>query len=197
MYKVRTVALVLALFATMVTGAFAFPITFNFTYANGGATAVGSITFESTLLPNPGSQFFSLPNPAVLALNVTVSGASAGNGTYGIGSFSHVNWNTNGVTLNLTTSLIGQAGWGPGIGGDFNLFGSAPAPNGVDPFLLGANGGAGTNMTLSQMAPQQQQQQIPALDNGKLGLLLLLVGATGMVFIRRRRSARLTWTPHA
>ncbi len=189
---VHAVMLGVALAAVTVTLASASPITFDFTYSGGGATAVGNITFESTLLPNPGSKAFALPNPAILALNVTVSGASAGNGTFGIGSFNEVLWNTNGVTLNFSKSLIGQAGWGPGIGGDFNLFGTAaPAPVGVDPFLLGANFGAGTDMTLAQMAPQSAQQ-IPALDHWKLGLLMLLVGAAGILFIRRRESARFT-----
>jgi len=188
---VHAVMLGIALAAATVTLASASPVTFDFTYAGGGATAVGSITFESTLLANPGNNTFLLPNPAVLALNVTVSGASAGNGTFGIGSFNRVFFFTDGVTLDLSKSLIGQAGWGPGVNGDFNLFGAAPAPDGVDPFTLGANGGASTDMTLSQMAPPpQQQQQVPALDNWKLGLLILLVAAAGTLFIRRRESAR-------
>jgi hypothetical protein len=190
---IRAARMGAALFATMVTWAVAAPVTLDFRFANGGATAVGSITFESTLLSNPGANSFNLPNPAVLALNVVVSGASAGNGSFGIGSFTSVLFDTNGATLNLSQSLVGQptpgGPWGPGGGGDFNLFAAAaPAPRGVDPFILGANNGAADAMTLTRMGPLQAPASVPVptLEEWKLVLTAICVGLAGMVFIRRR-----------
>lgn len=97
--------------------AVAAPVTLSFTYANGAATAVGSITLETTLLNNPGTNLLVLPSPAVLALSVTVSGASAGNGTFGIADFVRVDFDTSGATLDFTQNLVGQSTpgetWGP------------------------------------------------------------------------------------
>jgi hypothetical protein len=192
---VRRAALMLVVLAAVATGALAAPITFKFTFANGPATAVGSITFESTLLVNPGVNDFFLPNPAVLALNVTVSGASAGNGSFGIGSFNEVRFNTGGATLNLSSELVGQATPGGSWGtptpccGDFNLFGIAPpAPRGVFFFTLGANFGDAESMTLKSMT-SSTLAPIPALDDAMLLLLALLVAAAGIVILRRRGSA--------
>jgi hypothetical protein len=187
---IRSVLLGVVMLAATTAAALASPVTFNFTFANGGATATGFITFESNLLNNPGQNDFLLPNPAVLALNVTVTGASSGNGTFGIGAFKGVTLDTSGVALNLSGNLIGQSNWGPGGVGDFNLFGSAVgAPTGVDFFVLSANAGTATSMTLIQMAPQIQS--VPALDTGTLALLMLLVGAAGVVLVRRKAAAHL------
>ena len=195
----RTIAAVMlgfALFAGTATSAVAAPLTFNFTFAGNGATATGFIIFESTLLPNPGATIFVLPNPAVLDLQVTVSGATAGNGTFGIGTFSSIIWNTNGATLNLSAQLVGQptpgSPWGTttnGTSGDFNLFGTvAPAPRGTTQFTLGANFGAANSMVLTSML--QVVRAIPALDDLKLIVLALLVGGAGIVLVRRRSSGR-------
>jgi len=198
---VHAVMLGVALAAATATLASASPITFNFTYAGQGATAVGSVTFESTLLANPGSNDFLLPNPAVLALTVTVSGASTGNGTFGIGSFTEISFDTGNATLNFAQDLVGQTTpggpWGTPSGccGDFNLFTSGPpAPNGVFFFTLGADDGDAAAMTIKHVTPAATvaPAQVPALEHWKLGLLALLVAAMGIVLLWRRGSVR--WT---
>jgi hypothetical protein len=191
---IAAVVLGFGLLAGAVTAAIAAPVTFNFTYALGGATATGSITFESTLLANPGVNSFILPNPAVLALTVTVSGATAGNGSYGIGSFNEVAFDTHGATLDFSKQLVGQpttgSPWGTADsnGGDFNLFGAAPAPDGVFFFTLGANGGVADAMVLSSMM-QASAAPVPTLNDWTLLALATLVGGVGLVLLRRRQSA--------
>lgn len=188
------------------------PITFAFTFDDpaSAAQAVGTITLESSLVANPGQNSFSLPNPAVLALNVTVSGAAAGNGQFGIVDFTGVVFETNGGTLNFSQPLIGQATsgspWGTtpsgGEAGDFNLFaggftrtadnrystqpnGSVAAPNGVDYFTLGANGGNGEAMLLTAFGPQFRT--VPALNLAGVALLLAGVFGGGWWLLRRRQ----------
>jgi hypothetical protein len=189
--SIAALVLAFALLAGAATSSVAAPITFNFTYAGGGATATGFITFESTLLANPGTNDFTLPNPAVLALQVKVSDATAGNGTYRIEAFGRVVFDTKGATLNLSQNLVGQSTsggpWGTPSGccGDFNLFPQLiGAPRGVSFFTLGANQGVANLMTLSQMTPASIAA-VPTLDAWKLAVLVLLVGGAGITLVRR------------
>ena len=176
------------LMAASALSALAAPVTFRFSYANGAAHANGTVTFESTLLPNPGGSFFALPNPAVLDIQMDVSGAAAGNGHFTTGNFTGVLWSTGGGTLNLAAPLVGQATPGGPWGiasGDLNFFGAAPTPNGVFPFALGANGGASTTMTLVFATPFSQ---VPTLSEWAMLVLAVLLAAGGMVAMRRRRA---------
>lgn len=168
------------------------PMTFHFTFqsSTSAAQAVGSITFEATLLPNPGCTDFSLPNPTVLALNVTVTGASSGNGTFTLSDFSDVAWCTYGATLDFNRELVGQPTsgdpWGTpsGNGGDFNLFGNAPAPNGEWYFTLCADGGSEDCMELATMR-LGAAAAAPALDGWGLILLVTTLIAVGGRAVRR------------
>lgn len=192
------------------------PVTFNFTFddPNSSAQAVGSITFEDTLLANPGANSFFLPDPAVLALNVTVSGSAFGDGTFGISDFVQVVFDTDGATLDLGSQLVGQVTpdssiWGTpdGGSGDFNLFsqgdkganryenGSAPTGSGIPPdgvffFTLGANGGGGEPMVLTGMAPPGGPAPAPAsLPIGREAMLLLagMLSLVAAFALRRRK----------
>jgi hypothetical protein len=170
-----------AVLLSLAGSVYAAPVTFEFRFADPDSTAqaVGSITFEDTLVQNPGNNRFELPDPAVLALDVTVTGSANGDGVFGIDDFEAVVFETNGGTLDFGIELVGQPTdelpWGTlsdtGDGGDFNLFAeggkqeverySAPAvgpagsnfpPNGENYFTLGANGGADEPMVLVTMS---------------------------------------------
>jgi hypothetical protein len=155
-----------------------FDIAYSGVSFGNSAVATGQISIDTDPLPNPGSGF-QLLSPIVTALSLTVSGATSGNGTFGLADFGNGwVWDTGGVTLNLATQLVGQSGWGLGGIGDFNLFGStSAAPNGSSPFILATNNLAGDLMQLTSFAavPEPSRALLGAL--GILGLLL-----------RRRRS---------
>jgi hypothetical protein len=212
------------------TGAIAAPITFNFVFnlpppnaASRGDNATGryattpaapqgnlvptmsgSITFESTLLANPGDNSFPLPNPAVLALNVTVTNSGAGDGTFGLNDFAAIVFDTNGGTLNFNQQLVGQPTdgdpWGTpsSNGGDFNLFiaravkGNAPSgntlpPDGVFFFTLGSNGGSGPAATLGSMTRAVGVPVVaaPSLGGWALTLLAGMLGFGASLSLRR------------
>ena len=212
-----------------ISGAVAAPITFNFVfnlpppaargtgspgpYAKAPAAPQGnvvprmsgSITFESTLLANPGSNSFNLPNPAVLALNVTVTNSGVADGSFTMADFTGVVFDTNGGTLNFNQQLVGQptAGdpWGTpsgGDGGDFNLFsrnmtglaapsGGALPPNGVFYFTLGSNGGNGPAATLGSMSRAAGAAVVaaPGLGGWAMALLAGLFGLGASLALRR------------
>lgn len=211
--KLLTGAFLLTAFAGTAVAA---PITFPFSFVDPGSTARadGSITFEDSLLPNPGSSFFDLPNPAVLALNVTVTGSASGNGSFTINDFTGVVFDTAGATLDFGIQLVGQpTGGGPwgtpdGFSGDFNLFsgggkgaarytptqpspsGSNLPPNGYFYFTLGANGGVDEQMVLTAMGgnggpPAAAATALP-ISKGVLILMAGLLGLGAVVTLRRR-----------
>lgn len=191
MRKSLSIFVGMSVLLSLCASAMAAPVTFNFRFAdpNSTAQAVGSITFEDTLLSNPGDNFIDLPDPAVLALNVTVSGSANGDGTFGLEDFAAVVFETNGGTLDFGTELVGQPTdgdpWGTpsdGNGGDFNLFisggtqivgarydspiagpsGTNLPPNGVYYFTLGANGGNDEDMVLTAATPAGGPAPAPA-----------------------------------
>src|SRR5689334_18239877 len=72
------------------------------------ATGTGFITFDNAQLPDvksdPSDFRHSLPSPAVSDLQVTISGAAAGNGTFGLSDFgSFAFWTPS--TLDFTKEL--------------------------------------------------------------------------------------------
>jgi hypothetical protein len=175
------------------------------------ARASGLITFNLAVLPNPGGCIGAcLPiHPYITALSITVSGASVGNGTFGLSDFSKLSWSTGGSTLDLTQQLVGQpttiSPWGTPCAAadqancaDFNLFSTfaitgtgnplapsqAATPSGIAPFLFDTGGGAppGDRMFLTSFAPVP----VPIAGVGLPGLGLAI---GGFVFFARRRVA--------
>lgn len=135
------------------------PLRFEFAYAQPGggpASATGYIVLESTEIANPGRNEWNLPSGAVLDLSITIVGADAGNGTFDENDFGRVVFDTNGGTLDLSRSLMGQPTdnlpWGtppteetrsttgaePGISGDFNLFIEPSMPERQPDYAAGA-----------------------------------------------------------
>ena len=110
-------------------------------------SATGSITIDTTVLPNPsgGTAFYILEDLGIVDFTITISGASSGNGTFTMDDFLVGNWdsgNFGNAILDLTEELVGQATsggdpWGTpnGFGGAFSLLSfEGPAPTGTDKF---------------------------------------------------------------
>jgi len=107
------------------------PVRFDFVFDDPNSTArtEGYIVFEESLVANPGSNTFTLPDPAVIDLQLTVTGSIDSDGQYDINDYAGIDFWTNGGTLDFSQPLIGQATnnapWGTaldGSAGDFNLF---------------------------------------------------------------------------
>lgn len=158
-----------------------YDVTWSGASFSNNAVATGQISIDTDLLPNPGSTIFGgALSPVVTALSLTVSGATSGNGTFGLADFEGWIWDTGGETLDLTTQLVGQGGWGnpSGNNGDFNLFTSNPsAPNGSNYFTLST--GFGDPMLLTSFAPAA----VPEPSRMLLGAL----GSLGLLLRRRRK----------
>ncbi|CAN5167508.1 hypothetical protein BH11PAT4_BH11PAT4_8960 [soil metagenome] len=92
------------------------------------ASATGSITLDTGWF-TAGGHSVLLPSTLVPALSLTVSGASAGNGTFGIADFTIILLDLTPPLSSLTTNLVGQAG--------FTNFGLYTFTNGV-PYTTGA-----------------------------------------------------------
>jgi hypothetical protein len=178
-------------------------ITFDFVFedTNNGARAEGFVVFDDAFLLNPTNEnmrgfdegYYNLPDAAVVDLQFTITGSQSSNGDYFLSDFGGLVFQTNGGTLNLQSSLIGQPtdenDWGTaydGSAGDFNLF-SGPArstggsnyqgqkggqlPNGCNWFTLCTNF---ENMVLQAMIPRPQGSPLPVPALDWLGLMALL-----------------------
>jgi hypothetical protein len=178
----------LLLFASMLLGpaAFADTLYFGFTFVDvgSGASAVGQLSIDSTvlgtILADPLDDGFPIAD--LQSLSITVSGASAGNGTFGLSDFDTFNWWSAGATFDFSQNLVGQPTaanpWGtPDTqSGDFNFFNSSSAaPNGVFFFDLAANGGSADQMQLTSL------QTTP--EPGAMGLVAL-AGCAMLAFRR-------------
>ncbi|RZI81599.1 MAG: PEP-CTERM sorting domain-containing protein [Rubrivivax sp.] len=171
------------------------PITFKFEFDgtpfHNTAKAVGWVTFEETTLANSwsdGSSFrYHVKEPAeVLDLDLTVTGATTGNGHFTLPDFGLVFWQTNG-TLDFNQPLVGQpthdAPWATTAdfySGDFNLRSSAGlAPDGTGPFRLATSGGNGDSMLLKSMV----KSPVPE----PMAYALMFAGLSVVGFTARRR----------
>ena len=154
------------------------------------ASATGTITFDTDLLPNIGVEFVQIPLlPAVSDLQLIVTGAaSGGNGNFGLSDFSTIAFSSPS-TLDFGQQLIGQSlsngcifgtltgPCGNGNAGDFNLFAAnSAAPNGSDYFQLTTS--SGQSLLITSLAPGGAVPE-PATA-GLLGLGLL-----GLAALRR------------
>jgi hypothetical protein len=156
------------------------------------ASATGFITFDDTLCMPEVDDCDSLsPGSGIIDLGVTISGASAGNGTFGLSDFIGITFLSNSV-LNFNTQLIGQmmtngcafgtstGTCGDGSGGDFNLFrNTASAPNGTWYFNLSADGG--DQMLVTSML---SRTAVPEPST----IVIFGVALLGMVSLRRKKS---------
>ena len=71
------------------------------------ATATGRITIDDSLLLNPGYNG-TASSPFVVAFDITISGASAGNGTFVRGDFGQIWLDTGLLALDFSRELVGQ-----------------------------------------------------------------------------------------
>ena len=114
------------------------------------AQAHGVITLDNALSQSPLAILTA--GIEVTSFDLTISGASAGNGSFQITDFWGFSWDTAGATLDFSQELIGQAttsgGWGTnadGSTGDFNvlpLTAAAPVAAGFS-FMIDTNSGFG------------------------------------------------------
>jgi hypothetical protein len=156
-----------------------------------GASATGSMTLDLTTLINPtvpggleGTSYYDIVGD-MTALNITVSGASSGNGVYTLSGLcacsffgSYTYWNTNGVTINMSGDVLSQL---EAAGGDFNLFFSAPGPQGSGPLTLTTNALSGDPMAMTEFGPGVPEPGVWAM---------LGIGVFGVGFaLRRARGA--------
>ncbi|WP_293907112.1 PEPxxWA-CTERM sorting domain-containing protein [Phenylobacterium sp.] len=171
------------------------------------ARASGFITFDSNILPDasPGD-IHLLPGSGVVDVGVDITGASSGNGHFGLADFRGFVFHSISP-LDLTHELIGQlqtngcaygvstGECGDGAGGDFNLFAGSPdavaselgatAPNGTSFFELTTQGGFADHMLVTSMNVGSGAPEPAAWA--------LMIGGFGLAgtALRRRRSLAL------
>ncbi len=190
---------------------------FTFTFAGNGATAMGIIDFEMSLLTNPGRNVFdtsdgyvyttgdapygtNIPG-LVTALSVTVRGATLGNGTFHLSDFDGVLFDTTRLGLNLNQQLIGQTlenigpvgqtwTWGS-VGPEYIIADSNPSASYVGDFQLfsplTSNAPTGGNPFTIQSFGDDMTLTSFVPVPEPSTWLLLSLGAGGLALLRRRK----------
>jgi PEP-CTERM motif len=133
-------------------------------FLGNSASASGTMTLDLTTLIDPtvpgagleGTSDFDIVSD-ITSLTVTVTGASSGNGAFtksdlcacsDFGSFTL--WDTNSATVNMHADVLAQLTIDDG---DFNLFFTAPGPQGSEELTLTTNGLSGDPMEMTKFAP--------------------------------------------
>src|SRR5262249_55004380 len=190
--KMRRIVAMLAMGLSLCAPALleASTITFELNYSGASfgnsATAVGTISFDDTALPNVATAIANASSAdlGVTAFSITVSGASAGNGTFGLADVTNWVWVLTD-SLNFSQNLVGQAGFE-----DFNWCASGfdpctpPAPGGIDIFTISTNAETGDSLLLTSM------QALSVPEPATLLLLAAALTGIGAGRARRRRSVR-------
>jgi hypothetical protein len=171
-------------------------------------TASAVITFDLTQLATiNGTSTGTFLNFWITSFSLTVSGASAGNGTFGLSDFA-VMVDPNGAVFDFTKDLVGQhtsgKDWGTtydGTSGDFNLapfIGDPPTvPVGITLFTMVTNGGFGDPLTLTSFAPVGSPFTCSLAEDcvattplpPTLPLFATGLGALGLLLLREKRKA--------
>jgi hypothetical protein len=165
-----------------------FDLTWSGAQFGNNATATGQITLDLGQVNNPGSTFQS-GNPFVQAFTITVSGASAGNGTFTFNQFNGSPtlggflMNIAAPGVNFSQNLVGQASFL-----DFNIFPDGISnlpPRGTSPFVITTNidnGGGGSSLVLTSFVPAAAVPEPTTLALFGLGTL-----TAGYFGLRRRK----------
>jgi hypothetical protein len=181
--------------------------TFDFAFGNDpyGGMATGQFTIDSGILTTILSDTADDPYPMsdFESFSITVSGARAGNGTFGLSDFSHFLWWSAGASFNFQENLVGQPTtaappfnpWGtPALNsGDFNFFNASAsplAPTGEFFFGIQTNGGNVGGPTGDPMALTSLQEVVASPEPASI----LLFGAAllGLTILPSRRQHPLT-----
>jgi hypothetical protein len=162
-----------------------------------GASATALFTLDTSALSNPGFSSFSGASFASTFQNfqLTVTGASSGNGAFTGADFSTIFLNTAGGTLDFNSELIGQSTpggfWGTGAFpttvGDFNFFSNGLnilTPSGSSIFSLLTGGGESILLTSFAPASPSAVVAVPETSTWVMGFLAL-----GAVVLLVRRPA--------
>jgi len=194
MYSFQLKKLKILIYSTLITGmllAFSanasllgFDVFWSGAAYNNTASAKARITIDDTLFNNPG---YTSGTAWVTSFSITVSGASAGNGTFGLSNYNNFTFDSGAFSpLDLTRELVGQPTqsclWGVGICFGFDIFTNASSVAPTAP-LNNRIVAAGSNewMWFTSFTPVASVPEPSAIA-------LLTLGLLGLGFARKRKS---------
>jgi len=130
-----------------------FEVTWSGASFQNSATATAQITFDPSLIQNPGN---TTGTAWVSGFSITVTGAPTGNGTWSKSNFPSFRFLTGSTALDFTRELVGQNGWATQSSSsqDFAFDSSlSDAPRSTNYFVIETQGGAGVPLQLTSFKP--------------------------------------------